>query len=220
MTTFRISATFPTDTSLPADYITNTWHFEGDSSEVDNAVDMLEDFYTSTPTGDSTSIVGSMPSDIVGTQLIFKAYALEEPEPRVPSYERTVSISPSASPGLPSEVALCFSFQAERESGENQARRRNRVYIGPLTTSQNTTNRPTSAIRTRLARAGRDLLQASDASLNMKWVGYSPAAASAGGSPAAGTWDVNNGWIDDAWDTQRRRGYAATTRTTWTDATP
>jgi hypothetical protein len=46
------------------------------------------------------------------------------------------------------------------------------------------------------------------ASASWDWVVYSPTDDA--------YHEVANGWVDNAWDTQRRRGYKPTSRTTFT----
>ena len=64
-----------------------------------------------------------------------------------------------------------------------------------------------TAGKTLIAQAGEDLLTASLAAADWHWVVYSTV------QPAGQrTADVVNGWVDDAFDIQRRRGLAANSR--------
>nr|CRY96814.1 hypothetical protein [uncultured prokaryote] len=211
---------FSSESGLPEDQIVNTFHFEGDAAvDPDNPVDMLFDFYKLPPAGGGTALIASMPGQLLGTTMTVKGYDLEEAKPRVPFVETTTSISPSVSNALPGEVAMCLSFQAAAESGQPQARRRNRVYLGPFIENTNVGSRPTPTIRSTAIRAARDMLVAANASINWKWVVYSPTTAAAS-SPSAAYWPVQNGWVDNAWDSQRRRGWSPTTREIWTATIP
>jgi len=51
--------------------------------------------------------------------------------------------------------------------------------------------------------------------LSVKWAVYSPTTDAVDTIDNAFN-DVLDGWVDNAFDTQRRRGPAATTRITWT----
>jgi hypothetical protein len=106
---------------------------------------------------------------------------------------------------------LCLSFQAVKVSGQTQARRRGRVYIGGLgiVTTAGTTNSfpvPTGQVVTNLVNAAQNLgNDAPDA--NWSWVVYSRANDI--------VVNVDNGWVDNAFDTQRRRGNAPSQRETF-----
>lgn len=130
----------------------------------------------------------------------------------------------SASPGLPQEVALCLSYRAdivgvleETSDGADpgtardrpRSRRRGRTYIGPLTTTtisvSDDNTRPKVEVRETLTMAAAKFAaDLNAASVNIDW----------------GVWSrvdrlvrpVTLAWVDDAFDTQRRRGLAASTR--------
>jgi hypothetical protein len=117
---------------------------------------------------------------------------------------------------MPSEVALVNSFQADysgaaEESGSTRprARRRGRIYLGPLqqgaaSTATNTESRPVAAFVTVIKEASEQLLGDADT----QWGVWSRADAAVR--------LCIQGYVDNAFDTQRRRGQAPTTRTAWT----
>lgn len=201
---------------IPADNCTNSWNFYTpvalDPDDIDNIRDIIKDFYTKDWSG-SGKVADFFSKELSDTALI-KYYNMGDPKPRVPIRTDTFTLGrPPSGNALPSECALVFSFQAERESGQNQARRRNRIYLGPLNTGAADSNgRPSSSFMALLAVAGSETLQASNASITWQWRVYSPTTGN--------THLVDNGWIDNAFDTQRRRGVAPTTRTLWDDSTP
>lgn len=200
---FRFDVLIPSDTGLPSDTMVNTWHFEETGApygNYDNVRDMLADFYN--------LMDGYMAGALIQNDLTVKAYDLAQPEPRVPVYEGVIEITPAAGVPLPSEVALVLSIRADYESGTSSARRRNRKYIGPIVGAQNAGNgRPTTTLVNGLCGAASDMLAAAQASVSWTWVVYSPTDGEA--HPVIG------GWVDDSWDTQRRRGLDPTSRTTW-----
>lgn len=116
---------------------------------------------------------------------------------------------------LPSEMAICLSFHAAYANDPEfqglarpRARDRGRVFLGPMNNggmSQDANNVPIIGI------AYRDTIEAAAVALmnrpNHAWSVWSRKNAAV--EPVVG------GWIDDAWDIQRRRGEAARTRTTW-----
>ena len=106
------------------------------------------------------------------------------------------------------ELAVCLSFQGDKEAGLPQARRRGRIYIGPLDNTSANGNRPSSAIITSLANAAASFADAvTNLGGNTWWAVWS--VANQEGVP------ISNGWVDNAWDVQRRRGVDPTSRTTW-----
>jgi hypothetical protein len=115
---------------------------------------------------------------------------------------------------------LCYhaDFGTDAEFGPGgatrpRARDRGRVYIGPLSASgcisqEATTLRPfvSDNLRNTLIDAGRRL--ANFAGLPATWVVWSRKAAAVHNVVALS--------VDDAFDTQRRRGERPNVRTTWT----
>lgn len=182
------------------DYPTNTWWFDDDDGTTLPAIETeLIAFYNAVRT--------HFPSAVSQTNHTFTWYRYSDTPPRAPIRETTwnLSSSPTGSP-LPSEVALCLSFQAARISGVPQARRRGRVFIGPLNTgSVHTDGRPSAALQSALVGAGNTLLDNSQASTTWKWAVFSRVLGT--GS------EVASGWVDNAFDTQRRRGIAPSART-------
>lgn len=206
------------DTNLPEDDVVNVWHFDGDDSQTwaedqDDLAERLRDFYLAIQTYLARTLSGA---------LNVRIYDLEQPEPRVPRYEANYTITPNSSVPLPSEVAVCLSMQATPTSGIPQARRRGRVYIGPLANgvlSNETAGQADPAIApafvTALANAAAAMAIGPDPG-DFRLAVYSPTIHASTGSLDQAFNDVTSGWIDNAWDVQRRRGSAPTTRTLWT----
>lgn len=112
----------------------------------------------------------------------------------------------ASSTDIPSEVAVCLTmaaaYGADVEFGPGtrpRARDRARVYIGPLNITAVTTFggicRPDPAFRDNLAEAGVRLARGGALAQLVIW-------SRVGGT----TKTVLNAWVDDATDTQRRRG--------------
>jgi len=215
MTVIRAQVSIGQDTGLPADDITNTWHFvtSGAPSEgiEDDIIDALHDFYNVATTG------GSRISEYFSARLnpatwTCRLYNLDDSPPRVPIEEQTIALSATATTSIPSEVALVMSFQALPVSGINQARRRNRVYLGPWGQAAFSPSsdgyKPGTGVINTIAEAGTRLAGRSDITSDWKWVVRSQTTGA--------TANVVDGWVDNAWDTQRRRGEAASSRTLWT----
>lgn len=209
----RVIVTLQNDTAQPVDAATNTWHFQTPGAVADAATaitDNLDAFYTAIQTYMSVNLTGTGACDF---------YDLEDVSPRAPVATTAISFAPGTD-GFPNEVACCLSYQAPQVSGESQARRRGRLFIGPLATGTGSDQtgdiRPTSTFRNALVQAAEALMD--DTTLpGLVWSVFSPATA--GPAPwSAGTlgdsfFTVTNGWVNDAFDTQRSRGLAPTART-------
>lgn len=127
----------------------------------------------------------------------------------------TVGAIAAGSPiDLPAEVAVCLSFHADltgipEKSGATRpaARRKGRVFIGPLNNFSQT------GVPVVVGAPIRDALAAAAITLSDA-VGASQRVWSRTGAALYGP--IVGGWIDNAFDTQRRRGEAYTARTLWT----
>lgn len=192
------------DDELPINYATNTLHFEGtaDTPTAEEIADAVDAMY---------SWLGSYWSSLITPSVwVYKFFDLDEPEPRVPFAELTGrGPASSGTTAAPPELALCMSWKAEPISGFPAGRLRNRIYIGPLAQSAlNTDGRPAAAFVTALAAAGQILLDASELE-SWDWVVYSPTQAAASQPPS---FPIMEGWVDNEFDIQRRRGRAGTAR--------
>lgn len=202
--------TLQTDSGLLEDFCVNTFSFGTELSKDETTGEVITDaisaFYQEVDAYLSVALNG-----VATVQLYDRA---DDP-PRLPWFEAEILFTPSTSYPIPSEVALCLSFHAQFVSGEARARRRGRVYIGPLSAnalSGDTSNqRPNSTFLGKVRDAGQGLAQAAvDSEGVFSWDVWST-VDEVGHS-------VVGGWVDNAWDTQRRRGIAATARTLWAPA--
>lgn len=214
MAILRAQVQFQGKSGKPEDVVVNTWHFDSASSD-DAAVDVIRDqlvaFYntatTGTPSGGPIAEHLSEWLSRTANASKIKVYDLADAKPRV-ARERSFTLGPSLTgppTELPAEVALCVSFYA----GQNRPRYRGRVYLGPFVTTANqeeTTgggqrSAPTASLVDRCAGALKRLIQDP---LTQNLAVYSEMDNVAR--------VVTNGWVDDAWDTIRSRGQAATRR--------
>lgn len=101
------------------------------------------------------------------------------------------------------EVACCLSYATVDDPEASLPRRRGRIYIGPLSGVQITNVRPSAFLQTEILALGQGLASAGNAG-NSTWLHYSKV-------DDAYT-KIESIWVDDAWDVQRRRGLAPTTR--------
>nr|CRY96581.1 hypothetical protein [uncultured prokaryote] len=232
MVLFQAQVILAADSSIPADVAINSYHFQiypqGQFLAIpeisieqlitgERELDIDEngihgdlcDFYVSI--GEFLSI------DINAAASRIKWYNLEEPEPRVPLLELPMKPFVTANSSLPAEIAIVSSFEALPLNGVRQSTRRNRVYLGPLSQEvvgfSNNAARVPAAVQTAITDAASNLALNSFDQPRWTWVVYSPTTGAS--TP------VQRGWVDDAWDSQRRRGIEASTRTNWVqDAEP
>lgn len=154
---------------------------------------------------------GSFLSPTMNGKWKFKWYDFDDPKPRVPlreSGESTPALDRNVSTS-PREVALVVSWHAEFTSGEPKARARGRTYLGPYTGGGTTTDSlVASSLVEAAVSAATDLL---DGVATITDSGHLCVHSVKDNDfkPIVG------GWVDNAWDTQRRRGTKATTRTTF-----
>jgi len=103
---------------------------------------------------------------------------------------------------------MVLSFKGVPSAGVSLGSQRGRVYIGPLRQSNiGTDGRPTAGAITTLRDAGQALLDASDANTEYTWAVWSPTLQDI--TP------IVRGHLDNEYDTQRRRGRRATSRSTF-----
>jgi hypothetical protein len=206
MPQLRAQVVLHTKDALAANYVTNSWCIltagVTSTSDIEEYTTPFKDFYD--------DLAGILGITIAQNGHEVKYYDLPGPgEPNYPVVIDTFNLtSDPSTASLPTEVACCLSFQGLKIPGEPQNRRRGRVYIGPLTNTVNSAGRPSTTLQTTLATAAVTLYS------GLK-------ACSVPGSLAI--WSqvdqaailVDNGWVDDAFDIQRRRGVERTSRTTW-----
>jgi hypothetical protein len=197
-----MTATLATTDGNPDNFVTNTLYFDDGEADTLPAIEVeLLQFY-------NTYVSALLSEDIAASGHTWTWYKMSDPPPRAPVRETPwVFSNAPADDGMPSEVALVLSFQADKVSGLPQARRRGRIYIGPIRTAPNVDGRPTAGIMNVLATGAAAMLLESNNNGVWTWAVYSTVNQTAV--------NVTNGWIDNSWDTQRRRGLERTARTTF-----
>lgn len=212
--------TLPYVTGLPGDVSVNTfWTTGGTNPEAQaaTAAAAIVNFYVAPQSNDeSVSEFLSAYLDRGDNLCSVRSYDMTDPEPRSPRHELSFTLNTATNTAsLPFEVALCLTFQGEPVSGINQQRRRGRIYLGPLwdgasSAEANSPPAPTAVFMTTVALAAEQLSAAlSDPAA--QWVVHS--RTSSNNAPVIG------GWIDNEFDTQRRRQVRATSRTVWSAVT-
>lgn len=197
----------------PKASIMNTWHCVTVGATTPLAactdfVDDLDGFYQTVDTHFSQYLGGNVP--------FARCFDLNDPMPRQPILEQSLTTLASASTWLPREIACCVSYKGTYISGVSPKRKRGRIYLGPLASATVDTANDgmfTSSFVSAVRGAALALQTASAASSTYRWVVYSPTSDPQRDNPAGGAgvdadcWDaVTGGWVDDEIDIQRRRG--------------
>lgn len=197
-----VQITLRTADSVPANYLTNQFcidHPEQAIQEPEATVTAFQSFYS----GLTSQLLSSWVSQ---NGHMAKLYYAGGPKPNYPYYEQAFNLTsaPSGS-GLPTEVAICLSFQGAKTPGFPQARRRGRIYIGTLKATVNSNQRPLLAARESLRDEALELYDnIAAANVGSVWCVWSPTDGEAV--------PLSDCWVDDAFDTQRSRGQEVTSR--------
>lgn len=192
----------------PSDVFVNVWYLDSPtindlSALADAATPRFKDFYQA---------MASYATDFVQSAEV-RYYNMADIPPRVPEV-RDMLYSPGHDPlqgNLPEEVAVTLTFHG---SPPITRRRRGRIYFGPLSTAALSAVPETSTrVAPNMVTALRDRAAAFAADQRGgQWVVHSTVAN-------ANTL-VTAGYVDDAFDTQRRRGPDANSRQTFTVSPP
>jgi len=192
----------------------NTWHcisLDADPVvDATNFVDALATFYH--------AIDGQMSGRLSG-DLIFDVYDLEDASPRVPIHHDEIGLALGTGDGVPNECAVFLSYHGALVSGINPARHRGRIYLGPWDVSnvdQGAGDSIVSATLRDMINANAEILMDTTTVAGNPWAVFSPTTAgNPPWSPTAisdATFQVQGGWVDDAWDIIRKRGARAASR--------
>lgn len=129
---YRAQVELERDTNAAEDRSVARYWFTTD--EVGTASQELDDI-TAALTTLYNVLDGSLSKELSGAWRI-KIYDMEDAPPRVPVRDTApAALNPAAS-SLPSQMALVVNYEALPISGIPQARRRGRVFLGPLSDSQ------------------------------------------------------------------------------------
>lgn len=213
----RVQVIIPYSSGVPSDVITNTWHFESldgesiTSAKLATLFTILSTFYN---TVYSQSAIKQMASYLNPTQTVMKAYNLSDPKPRTAVRESVVplTVGTMESGTIPAEAAIVLSYRTAFVSGIPKASQRGRLYLGGL--GSPFFEAGTSSYSTRVKQATRENICGAAGTLASQaltgkwgWVVWSDKRSQ--------KFAVAGGWVDNAVDTQRRRGQVATTRSTF-----
>lgn len=219
---YYMTAIMPYTSGLPRDVATNRYSFgwegsgEGDPEIIEQLAARVGTIYTQEHVSLSRTL-GSFYSGVVSraaNACRTEVHRIGGPPGQGPvaTVNWTMPNVYQSMPSMPLEVACVGSFQGQ-SSSLPQRSRRGRVFFGPFNTAAQgsalTSNQPSSALRNTIAASFSQLLVdmgANDVD-GWNWQVWSQ-------KHNQGTW-VTDGWVDDEWDTQRRRQVDATSRTFW-----
>ena len=203
MPTTRAQVILKTVNQVSEDYVTNSFAFGGAGfAQFTKMTTELKLFYDSI-----RSAVGFPTIAQNGHEIKF--YDVEGPPPNYPQAITTWNFATApAGATYASECAIALSFQGVKTPGLPQSRRRGRVYLGPCSSGISSAGRPVQATLTTIANAA--IAMKANLAANTPSIEWQVWSVRDGSAVA-----VDNGWLDDAWDIQRRRGIKAISRTTW-----
>lgn len=195
---------------LPEDRFVTTWAFGAQDgptptdTQIDTVSGALAVFLTAAGTGQTRSMAAYLGTHVASPATI-KIYRLGDPPPRDPT---TYDVPHTTGTGaMPAELALCGSFYAS----SNAPSRRGRIYWGPLSSSGNVFDGAATDGDARPALDFREDLLAALATLRDDVeIESTPWCVLSGTDGVLRR--ITNLWVDDAFDIQRRRGLAPTSR--------
>jgi hypothetical protein len=219
MTQVRVMAIFQGGSLLPEDRFINTFHF-ADEELTDSYLTLAEgcrervrDFYVVAHTTD--------PLGLYLSSYVQRAFTVVSYNMLLPKGTRTPTVLSGTLPnvsggGLPEEVAICLTLQG---APPVTARRRGRLYIGPLmnqstviaASSSTTPARPLMTGASNVAACILDKANflVDESSVLLPWCIRSTV-------PTENYVPIVQGYVDNAFDTQRRRGPDPSTRNYFT----
>lgn len=215
MGSLKCVVNLPYITQLPRDVSQQTFCFitpDNDPERLSDICDALGTFYNRTDTVSEVHL-GTFISPVVDRSLCWvDVYDVSSLPSGPPIYSKPIIIGSSGSTtSLPLEVALVQSFQGDKTGSMPQARRRGRNYLGPFNTL---------AIATvaGLPRPNEDLILTVQGAAQWlcSYVVEENIAQWCVWSRSSNLFvPITNGWINNEWDTQRRREADETDRTRW-----
>lgn len=213
MPDYTTQVAIPMDTGIGADSVVNTWHMADNGLVGPSITTKIQSWHTALQTF-YNSISGIFTADINHSLVRMKTFDLDDPKPRIPLVDELKPFSGTgSSASLPHELCIVLSFNSVFQSGVKPSHRRGRVFLGPINQSHISSGSPDAKIlsttRTLIATAAGVLRTGPTPDQGWFWRTRSSYPAS-NSSP-----HVVNGYVDDAWDIQRRRGTLASARTTF-----
>lgn len=233
MATYKITNAFHNVTGLPEDDVVTTYHFETDEGAYDNDTASALNGFVASCWETITAPGTSKPSEWISPEIsrvnkpTLKAYGISGGSPLAVDTWAGMTAS-NFDQGMPGEVALCLSYNADlvdilEEAPDDPdadtrperpaSRRRGRLFLGPLVLTCATATEPSRPLDTMrndflglAVKLGDSASVPALAAVNCRWVVHSDSGF------AGANYPVINAWVDNSFDTQRRRGVSPTNR--------
>lgn len=191
MASYRAQIAWQLDSLLPRDAVCITPHFDGLGGNAQSIANALNVNLA------ANGLIGNTPMWTIKVYDALKA----KPNPPLATVIHAGGGTPTTS-GFPRDVALCLSFYA----GVNSPRRRGRLYFPKNFITGGLGLRPTATQRDDVG--GMAALFTTGMPTSVKWAVFSRRDQQ--------TFPVTNWFVDDEWDTQRKRGLRPSARTVGT----
>ena len=216
----RVKVVIPSTSGIPRDSFVNTFHFHAMPAVITDAmfdalVNYVAECYNDIITPAARSVASYMGDAADRTLLKCKmnCYRLGDSHPRVPYVKSwTLAAGVGTDNGMPPEVAFCISYHDTHVSGAKT--RFGRTYIGPLrstvTAGASPHVAPDGQLRVAAVAFGnrlKDLGTVTTLPMHVEFGILSRLHANIN--------SVTGGFVDNEFDTQRRRGQRATLRDTF-----
>lgn len=219
---YQCQVVWPCVTNRPEDVFTNTLYFvdaavspRTHAQVADLLETRMENFFNVAQGGASARITAFMSRAINWSGVTVKVYDLGGAAPRTPEVRTLELTTPTNTTGFPNEVAAVLSYRGGAGTtggGSADPRKRGRIFIGPLNQTAGTVTVSTdgdsflaTGLVDSIAKAA-DFLR-DDLTDELGWLQYSRMNDA--------FLAVSGGFVNNNFDTQRRRGLIAPSRTTW-----
>lgn len=213
----RAQAVFQGATNLPEDRFVNTFHAEWIAPYTDYATAAVqwavavEHFYVTA--GSNGRSIGQLMSPFI-SKLDILVYDMSLPEGEREPYTLESTYTPTSGTNtMPEECAVCLTLHG---APPITPRRRGRLFLGPFKHDSDVIDNANASLPTRVNLEGGqaigDTIKAAAVALR-DYEGFNWAIRSV--TPSENYIPITGGWIDNAFDTQRRRGPDPTARLLW-----
>lgn len=224
MPDYKVSVILAAGSGLPRDAVQNTMYYAfstvPSSGQFDALGGVIRDFYTQFISGGTNRVKDYLADHLDHSSNAAKCLFYLMPGSPGPTgtpvhqFNWTLTAATSVGANLPDQVAVVNSFHGSLVGVINAARHRGRFYLGPLSTNAlqllsgtGAPNTVSATMATDVTKASQQYLSVAAAAVGWDWRVWSQA-----------DWtphSVVGGYVDDRFDTQRRRLERTTGRTTW-----
>lgn len=212
---FRAMAVWRYKTGEPGDVMVNSFVARNDSSDPTGNPHVafaaaIENFYFDMQSNGSAISTFMRLSQFEALEILTYDLGVAPPRPRTTTVIDLTGRSSATAEALPQECAVCATWLTDTPG----RRGRGRTYLGGFSASA--LDLDTSTNRVIVAEALRNTIAlAADIYLHSNNANVTPVILGIGGTKV-----ITHGYVDDAWDTQRRRGTEPVARTLFPPVAP